>query len=449
LCVNSIFGKNSTAVFHLFNLTLKLNGFPIEKANEELSRILTFSEEEYDTFLALKKKEILEFHLENNPFYRNFAKQSSVEKWEDIPVMKKIDFQRRLAERLSSGYTEKMVYINKTSGSSGDPFVFAKDKFCHALIWTNIMRRFKWYDLDFNHSLQARFYGMPLDFIANKKLRLKDFLSHRYRFNIFDFSDAALAKMILKFRNTKFDYINGYTSSIVLLAKYLQKENLFLDVICPSLKVCIVTSEMLFDDDKRLLEERFRVPIINEYGSAELDIIALESPDGIWKVNSETLFVEILDENNQVLPNGKEGRIVVTSLYNKAHPMIRYEVGDIGILDEKSTFKNPILKKLTGRTNDVALLPSGKKSPGMTFYSITKKLFGDEGNVKEFVITQTKIDTFEIDYTSDKELSESEISNIKKVLDQFLETGLIYLFNRKNFIERSQSGKLKQFKSLV
>lgn len=436
-------------MLNLFDLTLQLNGFPMAKAKVELAKILALSESEYNLFLQQKKREILDYHLNNNPFYKDLTGANSNTRWEDLPVMKKIDFQKPLPERLSEGFTTKNVYVNKTSGSSGDPMVFAKDKFCHALIWANIMRRFDWYGIDFNRSWQARFYGMPLDFIANMKLRLKDFLSHRYRFNIFDFSDAAMERMLQKFRNTRFDYINGYTNSIVLLAKYLQKKNLFLNDICPNLKVCIVTSEMLFEEDKLLLEERFRIPIINEYGSAELDIIALESPDGIWKVNSETLFVEILDDNDQVLPYGKEGRIIVTSLYNKAHPMIRYEVGDIGILDEKSTLKNPILKKLTGRTNDIAVLPSGKKSPGMTFYSITKKLFDDDGNVKEFVILQTKTDTFEIDYVSENALSESEIEKMKQVLSQFLEPNLNYIFTRKDGIKRSKSGKLKQFKSLV
>jgi phenylacetate-CoA ligase len=46
----------------------------------------------------------------------------------------------------------------------------------------------------------------------------------------------------------------------------------------------------------------------------------------------ETLFVEILDENNKAVPNGQ--CIVITSLYNKAHPFIRYDIGDTGILDE-------------------------------------------------------------------------------------------------------------------
>lgn len=421
----------------------------MEEAKAELRKIQSIPEHEFETFVETKKQEIVDYHLKNNSSYQNLVGKTTFNTWNDLPIMTKKDFQKPLIERLSSGFSSKNIYVNKTSGSSGDPFIFAKDKFSHALTWANIMRRFLWYGLDFNYSWQARFYGMPLDFVANKKLRLKDFLSHRYRFNIFDFSDSAMQKMIKKFERTKFDYINGYTGSIVLLAKYLKKENLFLDSICPSLKVCIVTSEMLFDEDKILLEERFRIPIINEYGSAELEIIALENPEGIWEINSETLFVEILDENNIALPNGKEGKIVVTSLYNKAHPFIRYEVGDYGVLDEKSTSRKPILKKLVGRTNDVAILPSGKKSPGMTFYSITKKLFDDSGNVKEFVITQTKLDTFEIEYTSDAELTDAEINKMKPVFSQFLEANLNYYFYRKDKIERSKSGKLKQFKSLV
>ena len=433
----------------IFDLTLKLNGFPIDAAKEKLEAVLSIPDTEYDAFLEAKKWEIVQFHLENNPFYRELLPATRPTNWNDLPVMKKSDFQRPLQERLSDGYRVKDVYINKTSGSSGDPMVFAKDKLCHALVWANIIRRFDWYGIDFNHSWQARFYGMPVDFINASKLRIKDFLSRRYRFSIFDLSDEALEKITAKFRSAKFDYINGYTSSIVMLAKYLQKKDLILAEICPTLKVCIVTSEMLFEDDKILLEKQFGVPVVNEYGSAELDIIAFENPNGEWLLNAENLFVEILDENNQPLPNGREGKIVVTALYNKAHPFIRYEVGDYGIIAENSTSKKPILKKLLGRTNDFALLPSGKKPAGMTFYSITKKLFGDDGNVKEFVIKQTKADTFEIEYTSERPLTEKEIAHMKQIFTDYLEPGLIFIFHRKNQLERAKSGKLKQFAYLV
>ncbi|MNE56173.1 hypothetical protein D3C80_1510640 [compost metagenome] len=178
-----------------------------------------------------------------------------------------------------------------------------------------------------------------------------------------------------------------------------------------------------------------------------MDLIAFENPEGEWQVNSETIFVEILDDNNQPVPYGKEGRIVITSLFNKAHPFIRYDIGDIGILDEKSTLKKPILKKLIGRTNDVAILPSGKKSPGLTFYYVTKSIIEDDGNVKEFVITQTQIDAFEIEYVSDTELNLAQIQKIEKAITLYLEPDLNFTFTRKTVLERTNRGKLKQFKS--
>ncbi|CAN1550002.1 PaaK Coenzyme F390 synthetase [Flavobacteriaceae bacterium] len=436
-------------MFNLFNLSLKLNGFPIEKAKKQLEEIIAISEDDYPLFIENKKREIVEFHLKNNSYYKNFVGIDSFENWEDLPIMTKKDFQKPLRERLSKGYSEKNVYINKTSGSSGDPFVFAKDKVCHALTWASNIYRFGWFGIDFNTSFQARFYGIPLDFIGNKKERFKDFLSRRYRFSIFNLSDAVLAVFLEKFRIKNFDYINGYTSSIVLFAKFLQSKNIVLKEICPTLKVCMVTSEMLFEDDKMLLEKQFGIPIINEYGASELDLIAFQNTIGEWQVNSETLFVEILDVQNTPVPFGIEGRIVITSLFNQAHPFIRYDIGDIGILDEKSTLKKPILKKLIGRTNDVAILPSGKKAPGLTFYYVTKSIIEDDGNVKEFIIKQIKIDTFEIDYVSETELTTIQIEKIGKAIALYLEPNLNFKFTRKITLERTNRGKLKQFKSLV
>lgn len=436
-------------MFNFFNLALRLNGFPIKEASGELEKILAVSENEYSNYVNQKKKEIVEYHLKHNKSYQSFVGKTSFDNWNELPVMTKKEFQKPLTERLSEGYSPSDVYVNKTSGSSGDPFIFAKDKFCHALTWANNISCFSWFGIDFNSSLQARFYGIPLNFIGNIKERIKDLLSHRYRFTVFNLSDNVLEKVLVKFQNKKFDYINGYTSSVVLFAKFLQKKGIVLTTVCPTLKCCVVTSEMLFDDDKLLLEKQFGVPVINEYGASELDLIAFQNPAGEWQVNSETLFVEVLDENNNALPFGKEGRIVITSLYNKAHPFIRYDIGDLGILDEKSTLKKPVLKKLIGRTNDIAILPSGKKSPGLTFYYVTKSIIEDDGNVKEFVIKQTKIDTFNIEYVSNFELTKVQIQQIEKAITTYLESGLTFSFTRKEKLERSKSGKLKQFVSLI
>ena len=436
-------------MLHLFDLTLKLNSFPIKAAKAELKRIVNLSEQEYALFLENKKKEIVNYHINNNNFYKKLVGTNPNLNWEDLPILNKKNLQSPLSERLSDNLEVKNVYVSKTSGSSGDPFVFAKDKFCHALTWASNIYRFGWFNIDFNTSYQARFYGIPLDFIGNKKERIKDFLSNRYRFTIFDLSDKVLEKVLTHFQSKKFDYINGYTSSIVLFAKFLEQKGIVLKTVCPTLKVCMVTSEMLFEKDKILLEKQFGIPIVNEYGASELDLIAFQNPKGAWQVNSETLFIEILDTENNILPYGNEGRIVITSLFNTAHPFIRYDIGDVGILDEKSTLQKPILKQLTGRTNDIAILPSGKKSPGLTFYYVTKSIIEDDGNVKEFVIKQIKINTFEIEYVSELELTAAQIVNIEKAIATYLESGLVFTYTRKEKLIRSKSGKLKQFTSLI
>ncbi len=434
---------------NLFNLSLQLNGFPIKKAKRVLRCIQCQSEVDFVNYVNLAKHDIVTYHIKNNTFYKSFAKHADPKDWNSIPVMTKRDLQQPLDNRLSIGFTKKNVYINKTSGSAGDPFIFAKDKFCHAMTWAVIENRFGWFNLNFNISKQARFYGIPLDKKGYYKERFKDFLSNRYRFSVFDLSDRAFEKHLEKFRSTKFNYINGYTSAIVQFAKFLNQKQLVLNSICPTLKACFVTSEMLFEDDKILMERQFGVPVVNEYGASELDLIAFQNPQDEWQLNSETLFVEILDEQGKILPFGNEGRVVITSLYNKAHPFIRYDIGDIGVISKESTIKKPILAKLVGRTNDIALLPSGKKAAGLTFYYITKSIIEDNGNVKEFIIEQLLPDTFKIIYSSDKNLSEHKMSQIKTEMENYLEKGLKILFERQDQIQRSKSGKLKQFSSLI
>ncbi|KAA5827408.1 phenylacetate--CoA ligase family protein [Algibacter amylolyticus] len=434
---------------NLFDFSLQLNGFPIKEARTVLKSIQDIDEKDFAAHVEEKKQDIVAFHLKNNPYYKTFLKDIDTSDWNNIPVLTKQDLQKPLEERLTKHYTKFDIYINKTSGSSGTPFVFAKDKFSHALTWAIIQNRFGWYNLDFNTSKQARFYGIPLDKKGYYKERFKDKLSRRFRFSVFDLSAAAFEKHLQKFTKTPFEYLNGYTSSIVQFAKFLQDKNLVLKTICPTLKACIVTSEMLFDHDKKLMETQFGVPIINEYGASELDLIAFENPNGNWQVNSESLYVEILDDNNSVLPYGEEGRIVITSLYNKAHPFIRYDIGDVGILSTKSTAKTPILEKLIGRTNDIAILASGKKAAGLTFYYITKSIIEDDGNVKEFIIEQHKLDTFKIIYVSTEPLLEEKIKTITIEMENYLEKGLQIQFERQDKLIRSKSGKLKQFTSYL
>jgi len=85
----------------------------------------------------------------------------------------------------------------------------------------------------------------------------------------------------------------------------------------------------------------------------------------------------------------------------------------------------------------------------LTFYYVTKSIIEDDGNVKEFIIKQTKLDTFEIEYVSEKELNAEQIQKIEEAISLYLEPDLNFTFSRKKVLERTNRGKLKQFKSYL
>ena len=91
-------------------------------------------------------------------------------------------------------------------------------------------------------------------------------------------------------------------------------------------------------EDKKIIQRALGVPVYREYGASETSIIAIEDKQFNWKISTDRLWIEILDEDNKPLKNGKSGKIVITDLFNKAFPFIRYEIGDIGSLEEYNEF---------------------------------------------------------------------------------------------------------------
>ena len=424
----------------LFDTILKLQGFEIDKAR------MAFDISDLGD-IENQQQAILKYHFTNNHFYNSLVTDKTVS-WEELPVLTKQNLQQALHKRLSKGFTTKNIFKGKTSGSSGHPFTYAKDKYAHAMTWAAFHKAYKQHGIDLNTSLQARFYGIPLSGKARYLELVKDFVSYRKRFPIFNMNEEVLQGFVNQFSKHDFEYINGYTSSIVLLAKYCQSKNIVLKSSCPTLKISIVTSEMLFPDDRLLLEKWLGIPIINEYGASEVGLIAIQNSNGDFEINQQNLFVEVVNEDNRQVPDGEIGRILVTDLYNKASPMIRYEIGDMGSLE---TLENGtrVLKQLQGRTSDVALLPSGKVVPGLTFYYVTKAIIKEDLDILEFIVIQKRPAFFEIQYVSKRAMNTVIKKNIQKAMDQYLEPGLSLEFTKLEVLDRSKRGKLKQFMSEV
>lgn len=428
---------------NIFDFIFKLKGYPISEARKTYSEIKGISVNEFENYIYKAKHSIVNFHRSNNLFYKKINLNDNW-KWEDLPVLYKKDFQIPLDYRLSEGVHR--IYTSKTSGSTGNPFYYAKDKFCHSLTWMKIEDCFAQHSLF--GSKQARFYGIPNTNYGRVVNWIKDVALNRYTFDVFDLSEKSLASWVEVFKKSKFSYINGYTTVIVAFAKYLKSKNIILKDVCPTLKKVVVTSEMCFDEDRLLMEEVFSVKVINEYGASELDLIAFENTNNEWQINTETLFVEILDEENKELPDGEIGRIVITSLYNKANSFIRYDIGDRGSINRINS-KKVILLALEGRKEDIVLLPNGKKAPGLTIYYITKSLMQKNHFVKELKVTQLEIDEFQVEYVANRDLTQKEIKDVNQAFSDYFKCSLSLRFNRVVLMTRQKSGKLKQFTSLI
>ena len=424
---------------------LELSGYPVKQAEAYLSCLQAMPPGDFSGWQEHKKWDIFLHHFEHNPFYREILKTFPAT-WTDIPIMTKSHFQRPLRSLISTRYTTKDVYVGNTSGSSGHPFFYAKDRFSHALTWMTIKRLYGQYGLSLD-SKQARFYGIPLELKGYWKERAKDWLINRVRFPVFDLSSEVLDRWVRRFKKERFEYLYGYTSSLVHFARHCLDRGVVLKDVCPTLKVCIVTSEVCTEEDREILSKGFGVRVVNEYGASETGIIAFEDPTGHWRINEIELFVEIVDEEGRPLREGQPGRILITSLHNRAMPIIRYEIGDIGVI--KSVDGVKVLDSLLGRTNDMIRLPSGRVSPGLTFYYISRSLLERHGSIREFIIKQTALDTFEFVIHGTRKITEKEDMEIRRCMDRYLEPGLKLVIREVDRIERPSSGKIKHFYSLL
>jgi phenylacetate-CoA ligase len=433
--------KKNVKMSFLTNIIFQLQGLPINKATKDLEQIFTMSVLDKKEWIEKKKWEMVRHHFNNNETYRKLVGEHIPNKWSDLPFITKQTLQGDLQSLISKPYQKEEVYVGNTSGSSGHPFYFAKDKYTHALTWAYIRKMYALYDIN-PYDLQARFYGIPLEKCGYRKEKIKDFLLRRVRFSVFNLSDENIAKYVERFKAKKFKYIYGYTNSIVLFSRYLIKNNIKLNDICPTLKLCIVTSELCNNEDKTIIEQAIGVPVVREYGASELCLIAFDLPEGKWLLNNSTILVETEQHENG-------GKIYCTSLFNKAFPMIRYEIGDIGKIETNEENGQQYLVELLGRTNDNIILPSGKVSPGLTFYYISRSILESSGVLKEFIIKQTALNEFVFEVVSDAELSNTILEDIKKKAELYLESGLIIKIIRKDFIDRPVSGKIKHFYSLI
>ena len=96
----------------IFDFSLKINGFYIDKAKITLAEIQAKNDSDFETYIDDQKKAIVYYHLEHNSFYKILGKSINLNDWNSVPIITKRHLQQPLEQRLSDGFTPKNVYIN-------------------------------------------------------------------------------------------------------------------------------------------------------------------------------------------------------------------------------------------------------------------------------------------------------------------------------------------------
>jgi phenylacetate-CoA ligase len=135
-----------------------------------------------------------------------------------------------------------------------------------------------------------------------------------------------------------------------------------LDPRASSLQIGIFGAEPWTEEMRREVEERAGIHAVDIYGLSEVigpgvAQECVETKDGlhVWE---DHFFPEVIDPiTGEVLPDGEEGELVLTSLTKEAMPIVRYRTRDLTRLlpgTARPGFRR--LQKITGRTDDMIIL---------------------------------------------------------------------------------------------
>jgi phenylacetate-CoA ligase len=174
-------------------------------------------------------------------------------------------------------------------------------------------------------------------------------------------SDTEIEKLVHIFKTDRGrKAFLGYSSALESICCYLDKNEP--NTRIKNVSAIIAMSEGISENSKKKIKRFFGKQPVSRYSNVENGILAQQSIDGSdeFEINWASYHIEILDvKNNEVLTYGKPGRIVITDLFNYAMPMIRYDTGDIGIMDYSKDGKRLVLKSVEGRKMDMVFDTNG------------------------------------------------------------------------------------------
>ncbi len=323
-------------------------------------RMLTISQnqslEELRNVRRIKLQKIIIHASKNVRFYKELFAENKIDSekiknetdLQSLPVVtKKFFFNNNPAHILAKNIPYSRIFSGTTSGSTGEPIRYFKDKKYLAVTKAKHYRPWRWAGV----SPSAPIVHCSAPHAASGTPNTVFLHPHKIKENIADY--------IEKIRKSGAKAMRGYPLTNFEIARTI-KEFGAEDI---KFAHAFFVGHALSNGIREFFENEFGCEIYNIYASLETDAIAAECEqhDGLH-INEESLIVEILDEKNNPVSTGDKGRIIVTVLTNEVMPLIRYDTGDIGmILPDKCLCGRTLRRMLVeGRIEDLLLRPDGQ-----------------------------------------------------------------------------------------
>lgn len=173
----------------------------------------------------------------------------------------------------------------------------------------------------------------------------------------------------------------------------------------------ISSSGAVLDDyTRRYIEDAFAAPLYDVYGSTEAGPVAFECRNHHYHIHSDLVYLELLDEDGSDVAAGEPGRLVITRLYGRGTPIIRYTgMDDILVpLEDRCQcdINTPVIGRLGGRKVDAIVLPGGDIIPPFSITGIPGEVMKQYATdkIKQFQIVQESFDELTFRLVIDDEL---------------------------------------------
>lgn len=348
----------------------QINGGVIRNQYEEIKNVLKSQDFE---FVKNKLRFIKEHAIKNTEFYSKYSVDS------DFPVMNKAKLIENKDICVAKAGYDLPLHISSTSGSTGTPFSVVQNytKRMRTIADLNVFGELADYPshecMVFFRALNSKMYRTPE----------QEDIENIYFIDSSDLNQNGLEKMRMAIVEKKPWIIFGYSNTLVEIAKYISsissKENKF------TMKSILTGGERLSENDRLFLKDVFNCKVYRRYSDMELGILGQDDGNGgVYKLNWGSYYFECLKlDTDEKAADGEIGRIVITDLFNYAFPMIRYDTGDLGVV-QYNKFNFPEFKDILGRSGDCVYSTHGDL---VSYHKIDNEMWGANG-VKQWQFIQ-------------------------------------------------------------